>query len=430
MKTKNLPVSFIYKLNKKKRLLFEIVSSFKVFSFFFLFLFQSFAFAQTESDAQPRLSGQARVSVITCGPGPELYEAFGHSAIRVSDPLQSLDLVFNYGMFDFNQENFYGNFAKGSMRYMLGLSSFEDFMFQYKHYKRSVREQVLNLDSLERQAVVNYLSINLRPENKEYLYDYFYNNCSTKIIDLLDSAINRSINWELAQPEGKVSYRQLIYQYTVFQPWGRLGIDLGLGSPIDKPMTGKQLQFLPDGVEQDLTRAKIRRGLIEFPLVASSSVLYQSPVFFAADSFFISPAFVFSIIFLISLFLSFKRLEFSRLFRMWKGVLFLLAGVLGWVELLIWLFTNHKPAAWNFNLLWANPSFLFLGIIYLVLKKVGKTFQDILFFYLSFVLVFWFLLPQVLNINLLPFVVALWICQFPFAKMINNPNKTIEVGTV
>jgi hypothetical protein len=430
MKTKNLPVSFIYKLNKKKRLLFEIVSSFKVFSFFFLFLFQSFAFAQTESDAQPRLSGQARVSVITCGPGPELYEAFGHSAIRVSDPLQSLDLVFNYGMFDFNQENFYGNFAKGSMRYMLGLSSFEDFMFQYKHYKRSVREQVLNLDSLERQAVVNYLSINLRPENKEYLYDYFYNNCSTKIIDLLDSAINRSINWELAQPEGKVSYRQLIYQYTVFQPWGRLGIDLGLGSPIDKPMTGKQLQFLPDGVEQDLTRAKIRRGLIEFPLVASSSVLYQSPVFFAADSFFISPAFVFSIIFLISLFLSFKRLEFSRLFRMWKGVLFLLAGVLGWVELLIWLFTNHKAAAWNFNLLWANPSFLFLGIIYLVLKKVGKTFQDILFFYLSFVLVFWFLLPQVLNINLLPFVVALWICQFPFAKMINNPNKTIEVGTV
>jgi len=425
MKTKKISVSFDRKLNKKLRLLFKFCNQFKIEYFILFYLIQTSSHAQMGNEAQPKLSNQAKVSILTCGPGPQLYEAFGHSAIRVSDPLQSLDLVFNYGMFDFNQKNFYGNFAKGSMKYMLGLSSFDDFMFQYRHYKRSVREQVLNLDSLERQAVVNYLSTNLKPENKEYLYDYFYNNCSTKIIDLIDSALNRNIKWELAQPEGKVSYRQLIYQYTVFLPWGRLGIDLGLGSPIDKPMTGKQLQFLPDGVEQDLNRAKIVRGLIEFPIVSSSAVLYQAPVFYAADSFFTSPAFIFSIIFLISLFLSFKRLNYSGLLKIWKSILFLLAGLLGWVELIIWLFTNHKTAAWNYNLLWANPLFLFLGLGYLFIKSNSNGFQTILFYYLSAVLAIWFLLPQVLNVNLLPFVAALWICQFPFSGF---QNQTIEQG--
>ena len=128
--------------------------------------------------------------------------------------------------------------------------------------------------------------------------------------------------------------------------------------------------------------------------------------------------------------MSFKRLDFSSLFRMWKGVLFFLAGILGWVELLIWLFTNHKTAAWNFNLLWANPGFLFLSIFYFVLKRVGEPFQIILFYYLSFVLAFWFLLPQILNINLLPFVAALWICQFPFSGFKKMADKQIELKTI
>ncbi|HOY96006.1 MAG TPA: DUF4105 domain-containing protein, partial [Catalimonadaceae bacterium] len=169
------------------------------------------------------LSAQARISLITCGPGEALYEAFGHSAIRVSDPTQSLDLVFNYGMFDFNQENFYGNFAKGSMRYMLGVSSTSDFIDQYRRFNRTVREQVLNLDSNEKRAIVEYLSKNLLPENREYFYDYFDNNCSTKIIELLDSALQRKVIWTFAQPQGTVTFRSMIYDYTTYQDWGRFG---------------------------------------------------------------------------------------------------------------------------------------------------------------------------------------------------------------
>ena len=391
----------------------------------FLLLFSTGLWAQEISGSSPIIGGKAKISLLTCGAGPELYEAFGHSAIRISDPLQGLDLVFNYGVFDFNQENFYGNFAKGSMRYMLGVNSFEDFMFQYHHYKRSVNEQVLNLDSMQKQAVVDYLNRNLRPENREYFYDYFYRNCSTKIIDLLDSALNGAVVWEQAKPEGKVSFRQLIHQYTVFQPWGRLGIDLGLGSLIDLPMQGKDIQFLPDGVYNELSRAKIRRGLLDFPLVIESSNIYQSEIFFGSDSFFLSPAFFFSILLLVSVFLFFKGPKFPLLNKIWAGFLFFFVGILGLVELCIWLFTNHKAAAWNYNLMWANPLFMLIGLYFLIAKSFPKPIRNALLYYISAVLIFWFLIPQTLNVNLLPLVAALLFCVLPEKKLLTQSHNSI-----
>jgi hypothetical protein len=272
------------------------------------------------------------------------------------------------------------------------------------------------LDSVEIQKLVSYLNTNLRPENREYHYDYFYNNCSTKIVDLLDSALNQSVLWSSIQPQGKITHRKLIHQYTVFQPWGRLGIDLGLGLPIDQPMTGKEFRFLPDGIEQELSRAKIKRGFLEFPMVINSSVLYQSDASFGSDTFLISPAFIFSVFLFISIFLFIKLNSFPRLFRIWNGILFSLAGILGLIETLIWFFTNHKTAAWNFNLIWANPAFLVLGFYLMVSAQKPEWLRVLLFYYFGIVLAIWFVLPQELNINLLPFVAGLWVLQFPNKK--------------
>ena len=416
MKVKYLFVSFSLRFYQIKRFSFRYWPSFiSVFFIINLFVLNPLKADSIESDS-PRLSKEAQVSILTCGPGPELYEAFGHSAIRIKDPINGLDLVFNYGVFDFNQENFYGNFAKGSMLYMLGLSSMDEFMNQYRYYKRSVREQVLNLDSVEIQKLVSFLNTNLRPENREYHYDYFYNNCSTKIVDLLDSALNQSILWSSIQPQGKITHRKLIHQYTVFQPWGRLGIDLGLGLPIDQPMIGKEFRFLPDGIEQELSRAKIKRGFLEFPMVISSSVLYQSDASFGSDTFLISPAFIFSVLLFISIFLFIKQNRLARLFRIWNGILFSLAGILGLIETLIWFFTNHKTAAWNFNLIWANPAFLVLGFYLMVSAQKPEWLRVLLFYYFGIVLAIWFVLPQELNVNLLPFVAGLWVLQFPYEK--------------
>ncbi len=364
-------------------------------------------------DSAPILSRQARISILTCGTGTELYEAFGHSAIRIQDPEQALDLVFNYGVFDFEQENFYGNFAMGYLKYMLGLSPMEDFLYAFKRDNRSVREQVLNLDSIEKHKILTYLEVNLRPENRMYFYDYFYNNCSTKIAELLDSALGHRVAWNHAEQKGHQSFRSLIRQYTLFQHWGRLGIDLGLGAPIDRPIRPQDRMFLPDGLEQDLNRARISRGGVLFPLVLENKVLYQAPAAFGEGPVWLQPGFIFSLLLLFSVFLFLKSKDLFKLRKIWALALLFLVSVLGWVELLIWLFTNHKAAAWNYNILWANPLWIVLFVYNLVWRHKNIWLHTGIRMYYAAILVLWFLLPQQINENLIPLVLALLVNSLP-----------------
>src|SRR5690606_22569898 len=139
-----------------------------------------------------KLSPRAEISIITCGPGEELYSSFGHSAFRVKDPALKLDFAYNYGTFDFNKPNFYIKFAQGKLLYELSVSYFEDFVYNYKIEGRWVKEQVLNLSQDEKNQLFNFLNINAQPENKEYLYDFFFDNCSTKIRDVLEEVLNNN----------------------------------------------------------------------------------------------------------------------------------------------------------------------------------------------------------------------------------------------
>lgn len=363
--------------------------------------------------AIPLLGPKAGISLLTCGAGEALYEAFGHSAIRVQDPAQGLDVVYNYGVFDFNQENFYLNFAKGNMLYCLGINQTADFIYSYRFYGRSVREQVLNLDSAERQAVFQFLDRNLRPENKDYLYNYFRNNCSTKIPEMLDSALGKKIIWDQAQITGKASYRSLIYDYTAFNAWGRLGIDLGLGAVIDRQIGGKDLNFLPFELEKSFSRARIRREMTEFPLVLQSRVLFEAPVFFGADHFLLSPDFAFTLVLLFSGILWFLSDRMAVAFRLWRSALLFSAGLLGLVEACIWFFTNHVDAAWNLNLLWACPLLLPLAVLALFREKSYAQISHWLKYYYFLLPGFWFFLPQTLHTSLIPLVMAIGLVCLP-----------------
>jgi hypothetical protein len=376
----------------------------------------------SESKSAPKLSEKASVSLITCGPGEALYEAFGHSAIRISDPAQGLDAVFNYGVFDFNQENFYLNFARGNMLYRLGMSQTADFIYSYRYYGRSVRAQILNLDSTERQAVFDYLDKNLLPENRNYLYNYFRNNCSTKIPEMLDSALKGKVIWQHSEIPGKASYRSLIYDYSVFQPWGRLGIDLGLGAGIDSRIEGKDLNFLPIELEKSFNRARIKRNMTEFPLVLRNETLFEAPVFFGTPPFLTSPDCIFTLILLVCGILWFFSDRWELPFCITRVVLFSLAGVLGLVETCIWFFTNHVDAAWNFNLLWACPALLPLGFLSLIRESKTHRFTNWLKYYYFFLPGIWFFLPQTLNSSLIPLVMALGICSLdPRIKILSDP---------
>ncbi|MFM7429462.1 MAG: DUF4105 domain-containing protein, partial [Flammeovirgaceae bacterium] len=132
------------------------------------------------------LSPSSKISIITLGPDTnELYAAFGHSAIRVYDSLQGIDYAYNYGVFDFNQPNFYLNFTRGFLYYKLGVYSYQDFKNAYIYYNRFIHEQTLRLTSQQKQKLFAFLEWNALPENQTYRYDYYHNNCATKIRDVL-----------------------------------------------------------------------------------------------------------------------------------------------------------------------------------------------------------------------------------------------------
>ena len=223
------------------------------------------------------LSDKAIISVITCGPSQEeLYTAFGHSAIRVFDPKYNFDAVYNYGVFDFNQPNFYLNFAKGFLYYKLGVYDYQNFQAHYVMDNRYVHEQVLNLNQHQKQKLFDYLQNNALPQNQSYPYDYFYNNCATKIRDVIEAALGKeNVTFDGSYIKTKYTIRDLTDIYLRDQPWGDLGIDICLGLPMDKVATPYEYMFLPDYIESGFDHAYIKNDNGKEPIVKSKNPVYE-----------------------------------------------------------------------------------------------------------------------------------------------------------
>ena len=209
------------------------------------------------SFGKAQLSEQANISVLTCGPYDELYSAFGHSAFRIHDPVNNINVVCNYGTFDFNQPNFYLNFARGNNLYKLSIQDYQRFEDLYIYENRFIHEQVLNLTSEQKQKLFAYLQWNSKPENASYYYDYFYDNCSTKIRDVLVEALGKDVIFDESHITTDYTIRELTDFYLKKLPWGDLGIDIGLGLPMDKKAAPLEYMFLPDYVESAFDHASI-----------------------------------------------------------------------------------------------------------------------------------------------------------------------------
>uniref|UniRef100_UPI0030D80C61 lipoprotein N-acyltransferase Lnb domain-containing protein n=1 Tax=uncultured Polaribacter sp. TaxID=174711 RepID=UPI0030D80C61 len=213
----------------------------KIKHLLFLFLF---AFSKPLI-AQINLSVYSEVSIITAAPGSELYEAFGHAAIRIHDPLLQIDVIYNYGMFDFNAPNFYSNFVKGKLLYSLARYNFNYFLESYKKDKRWVKQQVLNLTQEQKQLFFMYLENNALPENAAYLYDPYFNNCATKLRDITTTILGDKIGFMDDNLEQNLSFRQLMNKEIHWNTWGNFGINLALGSKLDQKATLEQYMYLP-----------------------------------------------------------------------------------------------------------------------------------------------------------------------------------------
>jgi hypothetical protein len=359
------------------------------------------------AQAQPvKLSEQARISVITCGPWQgELYSAFGHSAFRVYDPAQGINEAYNYGIFDFDQPNFYLNFARGFMYYQLGVYDYDRFRDHYISYNRSIHEQVLNLTPAQQQKLYDYLQWNALPENVGYRYDYFFDNCATKMPGVVLKAIGDSVVFDGSYITTDYSIRELTDIYLSQQPWGDLGIDICLGSEIDKPATPYQYMFLPDYVETGFEHATIAHGQEKLPLVKQKIIVYESRDEDPAKGL-PHPAYLFSAFALLVIMVTawdWKRRKVST----WLDILILTAtGAIGLLLLFLWFATDHK-SSYNFNLLWALPTNLVAAVALAGKRSWLKRYFLIVLIIQVVVLLAWPVLPQKLNLSLLPLVIAI-----------------------
>lgn len=313
------------------------------------------------STVQAQLSSSAQISVITCGPGEELYSTFGHSAFRVQDPANGLDLVYNYGTFDFNTPNFYMKFARGKLLYSLSRQQFEAFLYSYQLENRWVKEQLLQLSIKERNELFRFLETNYEPANRDYQYDFLFNNCSTKIPEVLSSALGQGLQFQEDHLQKQFTFRQLIHQYLVTNSWSSLGIDLALGAVIDRKAQVLEHMFLPDYVYAQLSHTQLASN----PLVGRERNILPATDHEPVSYFTGTPAFWLLLALLFTLTITYIDYRNGSRSRALDFLMFAGTGILGLLIVFLWFFTDHTATAWNLNILWAMPLNLYLAVLLL-----------------------------------------------------------------
>ncbi|MGK0413356.1 MAG: hypothetical protein ACJA1B_001559 [Polaribacter sp.] len=370
--------------------------------------------------SQVQLSVYSEISMVTAGPGTELYEAFGHSAIRIKDPVLRLDLIYNYGMFDFNAPNFYSNFTKGKLLYLLARYDFKYFLASYKKDKRWVKQQVLNLDQQQKQAFFVYLENNALPENATYLYDPYFNNCATKLRDITTNILENKVKFSDHHIDKNQSFRQLMDKEIPWNTWGSFGINLALGSKLDAKANFKQYMYLPDYVYTIFKNSTVYVKNKPKKLVKREDILLDYKELEQEIALF-NPLLIFSTISLIGIFFTFRDFKKKKRTKWIDFALLFTTGIIGILITFLWFFTNHSTTPNNFNFLWAfAPNII---IAFSILKEHPKKWMQTYFKFLGVLLIIipilWILEIQLFPISIIPLLMLLFFRYLFLSKKLN-----------
>jgi len=354
-----------------------------------------------------QLSPDAEISVLTIGPGAGLVDSFGHSGFRVKD--QTVDIIYDYGRYDFDAPNFLLKFARGKLNYKLGWNHFPDFYNHYLSQNRTIKEQVLSLSQSQKQKLFDFLIDNEKPENRYYFYDFFYDNCASIIRDVITEEVDNSVIFNTPPNFKTQTFRELIRSHLNQNSWGSLGIDVALGSVIDKQATPEEHMFLPNYIHTFFKHATYNTsGEL---LVKENRVLFKSIESQKRSSFIKSPLAIFGLLSFIILWITYNDYNNKKRNRVLDAILFATTGLIGIFILLLWLATDHTATAQNYNLLWAFAINIF------ILKQVWKQEAKKWFVkYLKFLIIalclltlHWIIGVQRFAISLLPLLIALFI---------------------
>lgn len=372
-----------------------------------------------------QLSDEASVSILTVGPADPAYTMFGHTAIRLQDPVQNIDRVYNYGTFDFESPNFYLKFLHGDLSYYLSVGSLEAFKQANLALGRSIVSQTLELSPQEVGKLVERLEYNALPENRSYQYRFFSRNCVTEVRDLL----TEQDIWELSQTGATVlssnTYREQLETYLSHRPWIQLGINLMLGSPADQPVTDWEKNFLPNSLHYTLANSFDEAGQ---PVVRSAETIARARGFRQGRN--LPPIFV-----LWTIFLVITAYTATSLIRDWQGqwldqLLFGAVGILGLIIAYGSFISMHQPLHNNWNLLWALPTHLLAAVAlpWLRRKWIKVYFLSTLVLGIT-VVAGWEFLQQEMPAAAIPVIATLMIRSM-YQYYLASRSETISPNTI
>jgi hypothetical protein len=312
-----------------------------------------------EGDNPP---ADTEVWLVTYGPGEIYWQRFGHNAIWIRDQQLGLDHVFNFGFFDFGQEDFLLRFLQGRMLYFSAAQPAREEFSAYISENRSIRAQKLDLAQEQKLRLIEYLLEEVRPENRDYLYDYYENNCSTRVRDAIDLALGGVLKVEFEPVAATETWRDHTRRLTAQDFWLYLGLETGLGSPVDQPVSEWDEMFIPEELANSIATVEFTGAGLVRPLVLEDAMLYQSslaPPPLAPMAWW--PRYLLLSLGLVLLVWLADRFAWKGLARVLSRCWLVLAGFVGLFLLFLWFGTDHVAASRNLNLLVFNPLWLVLA---------------------------------------------------------------------
>ena len=314
--------------------------------FVVLALFAHVGFAQQLDSIQ--------ASLITCSPGQEAYELYGHTALRIQNYTADQDLVFNYGMFSFKQPHFIWRFVRGKCDYMVVPIPWQYFTREYEERGSSITEQVLNLTQEEANRMYLRMLEECKPENRQYRYNFLYNNCTTKVRDIIESCVEGRVVYPDSIP--LYTHRQMLHQYTKDHPWAQEGNDILLGAAVDTLVSIRSAQFAPEYMLRYADNAYIYSSNNDKrPLVLKKEILLQKKPRLVESEFPLSPIQAMFALLILAVLIVLVERRLNSQFWAWDAVLLLGQGLAGLLLLFMFFFSEHPAVDSNWQIWVLNP---------------------------------------------------------------------------
>lgn len=365
------------------------------------------------TSVKSQTSDSIQVFFLTCDPGTEVYSIYGHSALRVLIPSQNIDLVYNWGIFDFDTPNFIWKFSKGRLDYMVGAYSYDRFLKEYNFEERSVYSQKINLDESEKATLLSLIEENMLPANRTYRYDFFYDNCATRIRDLLEKSIDNNLVYPEKDIINPPTFREKLSAAQEPLPWLNLGINLLIGLPGDEPALFRERMFLPADLMQNLSLAVIKRPDANEPLLQDPVTVIKFEPGKKSNIVAGSPDLILWLIFFLTLAITYFRKE--KILRILDISLFLIFSILSVLMIFFTFFTDHQAMKMNMNVIWLNP-FHILCFLSLITQLSEKLWFKTVFFMSLFFLWSIPFIPQYIDRTFIPVILLIIVRSLDHSK--------------